>query len=427
MRQPTETEGWALLGPDRVSTERRVRALEVAPAVRAYNDAAVPGLGGVWFCKPLVLALAGIALANRLGLNPVPVANAIEALGCGLAINNRNATRDARLRGRQKLAGKPFPKYVQASKPNYYVTQPMRQQTVQPLRALGLVESASSDRFNAYRVSPSGQRLLDAAFHEYKPFNSSVLGVLSQWIGGKDKNYENSEFLALALSPVERLSLQARNILREQYVGGDAHRGRRAAALAWVRDPGVEVDDWSRRAPVIDEAHWADLHAGARFFATRDAALRVLQQIEIRLTDRTPRRIPVTEHWEALDEAIDELRVCARSFLDRSSDTSPGNMATQFCRECAADESERILRNLIRRDDHVLRMSGNDIIGGSAFQAIKQGYGSVHITEDDGVASNTGPVRWPEGISHRIPNLHLFAADLDGRLDALLRPGEDRA
>jgi len=427
VRQPTETEGWALLGPDRVSPERRVRALEVAPAVRAYNDAAVPGLGGVWFCKPLVLALAGIALANRLGLSAVPVANAIEALGCGLAINYRNAPRDARLRGRQKLAGKRFPSYVQASRPNYYVTQPMRQQTVQPLRALGLVESTPSDRFNAYRVSPSGQRLLEAAFHEHKPFNSSVLGVLAQWISGKDKNYENSEFLARALSPVEPLAQPARNILREQFVGGDAQRGRRAAALAWVRDPGAEINDWSRRPLVIDEAHWADLHAGACFFATRDAALRVLQHIEIHLTRSPSRRHPITEHWQALDEALDALRVCARSFLDRSSDTSPGNMATQFCRECADDEPERLLRSLIRRDDRVLRVSGNDIVTGTAFQATEQGYGSVHDNQDDDVAGTTGLVRWPEGISHRIPNLHLFAADLDGRLDALLRPREDRA
>jgi len=57
---------WGLLGPETLASERRTRTLGLGATVRAFNDLAVPGLGGVWFGKELLLATLGVAIAERI-------------------------------------------------------------------------------------------------------------------------------------------------------------------------------------------------------------------------------------------------------------------------------------------------------------------------------------------------------------------------
>lgn len=83
---------WGLLGPEAIATERRTRTLNLGACVRSLNDLAVPGLGGVWFGKQVFLATLGVAVAKRVRdsgkrAKNIEVANAIEALGCWLALN----------------------------------------------------------------------------------------------------------------------------------------------------------------------------------------------------------------------------------------------------------------------------------------------------------------------------------------------------
>lgn len=417
------SEYWGLLGPDQVSSERRVRSLGVAPAIRAYNDAAVPGLGGLWFAKPLVIALAGIAVAEKTGQRPVVVANAVEALACWLALNQPGAKRDPRIRGSQKLDGKDFPEYRQASRPNFYVTQPMRQQTVQPLRALGLVESTSSDRFNAYRVSEAGDKLLSAAFAAIKPFNSDVLSILTQWVEGNPRNLTNSRQLVEALSPTTSLAQDARDLLREQLVAGDVKRIRRSAALAWVREAAQRHSSlsWDQRPASIDQTHWNDLRAGASFFAARDAALAALQEVECRITVTKSERVPLSDTWPALEDSVGNLRAAAQVFLDGPPDTSPEQMATAFCSDCTRVSQVEVLRRLVQRDERVLRMDGDRICKGPSFQPVEEKYG--HVGQIDGTDDEPevgDDIVWPPGISSRINNIHRLATDLDGKLGELL-------
>jgi len=420
-RRIAVAEDWGVLGKDVLVEERRVRSLGLAPAVRWYNDAAVPGLGGMWFAKPLVLSLLGIQLAALHSLRPVVVANAVEALSCWLAIRRLQRVRDPRVRGSQKLAAKPCPSFAEAKRPNYYVTQPMRQQTVQPLRALGLVEPVPSDRFNAYRISEAGKRILEASFGDAKPFNSTVPSVLGQWIVGKRESME-SDILARTLSPTEALPSEARVLLREQLVGGDGRRDRRAAALAWVSGlPTATAHEWAVRPPEIQPDHWQDLHAGARFFTARDAALRVLQAIELKLSRESEIRVPLNCRWQTLEEAISGLRASAHAFLQRCRDTSPGLLAATFCGECCREDGTELLRSLIARDERVLRMKGADIVPGPAFKPIDEFYGTQGVGEsgEDGIELEDDQ-RWPKGVSRRIPSLHTLAIDLDGRLESHL-------
>ena len=148
---------WGLLGPETLASERRTRTLGLGATVRSFNDLAVPGLGGVWFGKQLLLATLGVAIAERVRnsgkrAQNIEVANAVEALACWLALDSTGWKRDPRLRGALKLFGKNDLSFATVSKRSFYVTQPMRQATVQPLRALGVVES-SGERFNAFKCT----------------------------------------------------------------------------------------------------------------------------------------------------------------------------------------------------------------------------------------------------------------------------------
>ena len=57
---------WGLLGPETLNGERRTRTLGVGAAVRCFNDLAVPGTGGVWFGKQVLLATLGFGAHEKL-------------------------------------------------------------------------------------------------------------------------------------------------------------------------------------------------------------------------------------------------------------------------------------------------------------------------------------------------------------------------
>ena len=92
---------WGLLGPEFLPNTRRTRTLGLGASVRTFNDLAVPGLGGVWYGKQLLLAVLGVEVAEdaRNGgakVQNIEVANAIEALACWLAFDSNGWRRDAR-------------------------------------------------------------------------------------------------------------------------------------------------------------------------------------------------------------------------------------------------------------------------------------------------------------------------------------------
>jgi len=53
---------WGTLGPESFAGHRRLRTLGLGPAVRACNEAAVPGVGRLWYYKQLAIATLVLAL-----------------------------------------------------------------------------------------------------------------------------------------------------------------------------------------------------------------------------------------------------------------------------------------------------------------------------------------------------------------------------
>jgi hypothetical protein len=426
---------WGLLGPETLASERRTRTLGLAATVRSLNDLAVPGLGGVWFGKQLLLATLGVAVAERVRdsgrrAQNIEVANAVEALACWLALNSTGWKRDPRLRGALKMSGKKDLSFAIVCKPSFYVTQPMRQATVQPLRALGMVD-AKGERFSAFRCTKHGTDYINAAWAGFKPHKRSVLEHLAMWVLGIHDDVKTSPGLVRALSPLEPMSESACEFLRERIVQGVGPEAtRRRNTLKWVESLRKETGqiDWDVKPTMVDELHWRDLRAGALFFTARDAAISLLDEIESHISNAADQRLSTdTALPEDFVDKINSLREQAQAFLDDNYDPSPEREATMFCRECTEKVDARLLERLVRRDGHVLRQRGGDILPGVAFRGIRVSPpGTARSPEEEGAEAAVGQViPLPEGISHRVRNLFLLNLDLGNELGKWLTKRTD--
>ena len=411
---------WGLLGAEFLPNSRRNRTLELGVSVRRFNDLAVPGLGGVWYGKQLLLATLGVAVAEAARdhgatVRNIEVANAIEALACWLAFKNNGWRSDARLRGNTKLKNKDDFKFQQARERNFYVSQPMRVATVQALPALGFVHSDSA-RFNAFRCSDQGRGFIEMATRE---FNKDVTAFLTQWVlGDKVKPLQ----LQSALSPLEPLPKDAIRLLRERLIdgGNESHedKQRRANALAWVeslRTPKTARPTWAQRPQTITEEHWHDLHAGALFFATREAAIVVLDVAEAHIENQ-PLSLCV-EIPKGLKPSIEALKTAAHEYLQCAHTDKE---AKTFCIECVNNDPLKILRSLVKRDGKVLRLVGDEVKSGSAFRGA-QGTAERSSADDDTQGTPQAlDIHLPKGISYRMKNLYLFNLDMRNKLNEWL-------
>ena len=235
---------WGLLGPETLPSLRRTRTLGLSSAVRRYNDLAVPGIGGVWFAKQLLLPAIGLTVAEearKAGANVtnIEVANAIEALACWLSFRERKWKGDSRLRGRIKLQGNDDDfSYSRVSQRGFYLTTPMRMAAVQALPSLGLAD-AKGDRFNSFRCSAMGTAFINRACENFQPFNRPVITHLVLWVLGKVVKPDSSK-LYEALAPDLVLPNAARKVLHECLLrqGQESREDliRRCNALSWLNE-----------------------------------------------------------------------------------------------------------------------------------------------------------------------------------------------
>lgn len=409
------TTSWGLLGPESLSSQRRTRTLGVGASVRLFNDLAVPGLGGVWFGKELLLATLGIVVAEDArsagaAVRNIEAANAVEALACWLAFQDNKWGRDARLRGNSKLQNKALSSFKTVRQPNFYVTQPMRMATVQALPALGFVEHGTT-RFNGFTCSAAGRDFVERACADFLPFKTKVTAHLGKWLTGATDRIDSPE-LRKALSPLHALPGQARAILRDRLRQGDQ---RRCNALEWVERLTTEMaaPQWQDRPSCIDAAHWEDLRAGALFFKTRDAAAALLDALEAHMVVKA-----TGEHFSLRDPvpdtvaaAVATLRHAALKFLALGHGDLEAN---RFCRDCSDVDEISVLAVLVRRDGQVLRLVGEEVLPGLAFG---RGAGPVSdAAEDAEVPTGAADIPLPEGVSHRVRNLYLLNLDLHDKL-----------
>jgi hypothetical protein len=372
---------WGLLAPEKIDSGRRVRSLGLGTAVRAFNDRAVPGLGGVWYGKQVLNPLLGIRLAEaarhagRRDFRNIVVANAVEALGCWLALKVNKWEADARVRGKNKMQGQTDIRFGNVSRPNFYVTQPFRPAAIQALLSLELVEGPS-ERFNSFTISEQiGKQFLDIAYSGIRPKQKSVIDYLLAWVVGEhDEKMEGRDSLIKAISPCEPMATEACGFLRNQLKQAhDDYQRRRGDALDWVSSLSPQdVVDWSNRPARIGDAHWRDLSTGAAFFQARTAAIDVLEELEQLLENREGKSLDLDAPVpEPIAQRIHILRRSSKAFLAKDHDPSEGSVASKFCLENVSASDCDVVRSLCQRDGRVLRIDGNRVLPGIAFRGTK--------------------------------------------------------
>ena len=441
---------WGLLSNEKVPSSRRRLTLGLSGAVRAYNEAAVPGLGGLWFVRQAALAVLGIRVAEKAPSvgSKIAVANAVEALACFVAFEDTGWMSDPRTRGIQKLQrqaergrGSDF---ATLSRPSAYVSQPMRMGTVQALPALGLVEGGG--RFNTFRTTPAAHELIDAVYGRSRQRIGHATDQLVQWAKGERDG--PSPAIRDVLDPT-RSPGEAGSLMREAL-----HRGRserRAAVLRWV----TEIDrgslghnphvDWKRRPVALDAEHWSDIRAGALLLHARYEAIQVLFEIEQHLAASSQRRLPLEEVLATTHPVagkVEDWKRAAQAYRTHVETNGPGRYGgasegMEFAHE-AALKPRVALTALVHRERHLLRIDGDDIVGTGAFdradRAAVEGpngpsesedeTGADEVSADEQAANVPHDDVFPQGISPRIRQMRRLALDIDGRLDELL--GSDR-
>jgi hypothetical protein len=437
-----EIINWGLLGPEVLANERRTRTLGLGASIRSFNELAVPGIGGVWFGKQLYIAILGVAVAEQARLDRkqvqnIETANAIEALACFLTYTKNNWSKDSRLLGGTKMKGKDKNdlRFELLRKAGFYVTQPMRMATVRSLPALGLVNTNGS-RFNAFECSQAGRNFIEAQGRDYDAcyYNYGVFDCLVKWVNGDSNNVATNEKIRNALSPIEPMTLAACDILKERLLQGGQNermsdKERRRAALDWVESLRVDQkkeNSWKERPATINSDHWHDLFAGSLFFATRDAAIRVLDQLEIHIKNNC------SDLQYSLDGAVPQstkteiqtLRSCAKNFLDQKH---TDNLANSFCKECIDDNDSILLSNLVKRDERVLCLRGRIVSPGPAFRSKSASEHAADEMENEPASESSKVLKLPEGISHRMRNLFYINADIQGELNEWLDQSVDIA
>jgi hypothetical protein len=406
-----ESNRWGLLGPDVIPSARRTRTLGVSNVVRAYNELAVPGLGNIWFAKQLLIALHGIRLAEKLKdsgmrVSNITAANAVEALACLLTFRETNFAPQARLCGNTKLRHNDA-SFSKLSSPAGYVTQPMRMTTVQPLLALGLVESDGSQLFNSYKCSELGLSFLNLS-HDKTPGRSPEKR-LHQWSQGSPPHQSLTDYL----NPRADIDPRAAAIIRDCLARGAP---RRAKILQMLRVCGTTVTLRDLENSELDRDHLDHMIDGARFSELRGAALRFLDCCEGFLRNTTDKQCDV--HSSSLHASLE----IERAALNRAAATydqgasrlgSESGIAQEFAMTCSQSSSQSILRGLLLRDGTVLRLEGETVLPGPAFSYDQTPPDETVDPNDVGSAEDDLEVVWPENFSPRLQNLHNLILEIE--------------
>lgn len=422
------TSSWGILAPETVASERRTRTLGLGAAVRAFNDLAVPGMGGVWFGKQLFLATLGVAVGERARerkqrLDNIKVANAIEALACWMFHQKSGGLRDDRVRGIQKLAGvRGQPVFATFAQPGFYVSQPMRMATVQAVKALGLVHS-SSERFNSYGCTDVGMAFIRAAIGQHRPHGRDAVDVLVDWVGGRDFNVATEPMRAI-LSPALPLPPDAVDYLSELMVSGDGSGpARRRAAMHWIGDvAGKPGSSEAEKPSALSDEHWHDVQAGTLFFELQANAYNVLDAVErvVAAGQGAPLGLELA-FTPVVGDAVAALRACASRYLAHGFLDLALTGANEFAYACASASDRHVVKELLERDERVLRLRDEMIAPGPAFD---QGLGIDDVPAEDPdmppLPESTGDFPLPKGVSYRLRNLYLLNLDLTGQLDSWL-------
>lgn len=387
---------WGALSSEEVLSSRRTRTLGLAATVRHYNDRAVPGLGGLFYAMPLIWALLGIALCedeevrtSRKDIRPLPTANAVEALVMWLGL--RGGADMSRGAGQRKLANRDDASFVALRRPGAYVTQPLRMRTVQPLIDLGFVR-APGQRFNHYRLDEPGIEIVESYTREIRD--------LKRWVCGERDIPGSMSAILPQCQPVPSV----RDIIERQLFLHGAGQGRRRALSTLGKARARKLAAMTSCPSALTVDHFADIRGGVAFINLRDAALAVLDKIELHLRSQPGNSAEIGNCTPAAASELANLREVASLMLSLE-DSSEGAAAHRFAKACLKGDPD-VIRDLAASDGTVVILQGSNRIRAGHIPPPDR---SIGTSEDNDAAEPTAFV--PQ--LPRIANFYRLLEDLD--------------
>lgn len=386
---------WGAIQPAE-SLQTRLRLdFGLRPAILAFNEWAVPGLGGAFFVRQLSWGCMGIALASALGKPSMAskVAEGIEAYASWIALKrSKDYEKDDRIQGRRKFSELNAISFDNVSKGGAYVTIPFRRATTAALPGLGFCVRVES-RFNALKLDGPGHALVDAALG-----NSAARGKLLRWLGEPSKpSLQIGSDLLQALLPGNATE-EERTLVRTQLFSSP----RRACLLALLSDDDASLsslaDGEGRHAlleQIRDPEHRSQLDACFAMERVREHALRAAQTLVEKIKDsaRTPDALaridPVQTQFTALATSCADMA----EKLTKLVDVPPEIRA--FCNEQAGNaRMDARIRLLAARVPLVFSVVDGRIERGMGYTDSLVG-ADVNDAVDDKEASRNGSIPRP--------------------------------
>lgn len=323
---------WGAIEPAE-SVQSRLRLdFGLRPAILAFNDWAVPGLGGAFFVRQLTWGCLGIFLADQMQRPTLAarIAESIEALASWIALKHGQYDKDDRVQGKRKLRNLDKISFDAVSNGGAYVTVPFRRAATAALPGLGFC-SSTQYRFNSLQLAPAGIELAGTVLRD-----SGAAETLRKWIAlPKKETTQRQAVLVQALLPGRATSEECR-LVHDRLMAHPERAvliGLLAPLAGDLSDLQAEKDIAAFLAQISDPVQRARLDACFVFERVRASALKSAQTLADAIRAKT-------QPWSALATSS-EIQQAFRVFgdhcaalsvrLNKLAEIPPG--IREFCEE----------------------------------------------------------------------------------------------
>lgn len=321
---------WGAAQPKDLPQARLRLDFGLRPAIIAFNDWAVPGLGGASFVRQLSWACMGLRLAQEVksAATPARIAEGLEALASWMVVKGlREGVLERRVQGRRKFADRKTLSFGDVAHHSAYVTVPFRRSSTRALPGLGLCVREEA-RFGALELSAAGAELAEHALAVGT--NGQARRALVTWIEEPDTPIKNvSAVIRAALDP--RIATEREKRLVRTQLLVEPRRAELAGLMARHRPEDLARPEGRQQflSQLQDRAHAARLQTCFAFEDVRASALQAAHVLGEAVADaeRTPAALAAREDVVTIFDAL--AKHCA-VLLDGLDAAAPAE-AGAFC------------------------------------------------------------------------------------------------
>gem|GEM_PF-1829969 len=349
-----EMSSWGAIQPEDVPEARLRLDFGLRPAIMAFNEWAVPGLGGASFVRQLTWSCMGIALAEELGRPAMAakVAEGVEALASWIALRRTTGyEKDARVQGKRKFSALDRISFDDVSQRGAYVTVPFRRPAAASLAGLGFCVKAEA-RFSALRLDEPGRELIDHAWG-----TNGARKALLKWLASPQTQLRNiDQPLREALLPDQHVQAERDLVMRQLCQIPGSERRRNVISLVQGRDaPLSDAFDAAARDTflqgILVPQHRHQLDGSFALERVRLHALRCAQALVDSFSGDERIKVSVLSNKHDIEYAFDTLGKACVEMKDklRQLPDAPAEIRL-FCQEQAHDVKlvERLRRLALR-------------------------------------------------------------------------------